>query len=275
MVDKSLLWFGKTQQSQEERAREARYAFRTSQWLEECQVAPALFEPVLPRLYTFMKPFVTVFHGEAAAQHATLYGCGLLSDVARKHSASMAARFGPSRLPLQGFIGWDAWDEAPVREEVRGHVKTHVGQGDGVVVCEPSGGPTSGRESVGVARPWGGRLGKVEHCQVAIALGDVSSKGHPLVDTRRYRPKAWTKETARLDQAGGPKARRGYRTRPQVAVEMLEKSGDALPHRGMAGDDEMGRPDGLRRRLAASGEREGLAGPSNTARRDLATAPPE
>jgi hypothetical protein len=42
-----------------------------------------------------------------------------------------------------------------------------------------------------------------------------------------------------------------------------------------AGDDEMGRPYGLRRRLAALGERSLLAVPSNTAMRDLETASPE
>ena len=103
---------------------EARYAFRKSQLLEECQVAPEIFAQVLPRLYPFMQPFVKVFHGKVAAQHAKISVCGLLSDVARKNIASMVYRFGQSRLPLQGCIGWDAWDDAPLREECRGHVKT-------------------------------------------------------------------------------------------------------------------------------------------------------
>ena len=47
---------------------EARYAFRKSQLLDECQVAPEMFEQVIPRLYTFMKPFVSIFQGQAADQ---------------------------------------------------------------------------------------------------------------------------------------------------------------------------------------------------------------
>ena len=150
---------------------EARYAFRKSQLLDECQVAPEIFEQVIPRLSTFMKPFGRIFQGQAADQHAKTSICGLLSNVERTNIASIASRFGQSRLPLQRFIGWDAWDDAPWREEVRGQVKTHVGQGDGVVVFDPSGFPTSGRESVGVARPWCGRLGKVDTCQVALSVG--------------------------------------------------------------------------------------------------------
>ena len=49
---------------------EARYAFRKSPLLDECQMAPAIVEQVLPRLYTFMKPFVKTFPGQAADQHA-------------------------------------------------------------------------------------------------------------------------------------------------------------------------------------------------------------
>jgi SRSO17 transposase len=253
---------------------EARYAFRKSQLLEECQVVPEIFEQVIPRLYTFMQPFVKVFHGEAAVQHAKISVCGLLSDVERKNIESIASRFGQSRLPLQGFIGWDAWDEAPLRAELRSQVKTHVGQGDGVLVCDPSGFPKSGRESVGVARQWGGRLGKVDNCQVAIYLGYVSRKGHTLVDTRLSLPKEWTKEKARLDKAGVPKAERAYRTRHQLALAMLEKNGAALPHRWIAGDDEMGRPSWFRRRLDALGERYMLAVPSNTSMRDVEVEPP-
>ena len=254
---------------------EARYALRKSQLLDECQSAPEIFEQVRPRLSPFMKPFVSIFEGQAADQHAKTSVCGLLSNVERTNIASIASRFGQSRLPLQGCIGWDAWDDVPLREAWRGQGKTPLGQGDGVLVCDPSGFPTSGRESVGVARQWCGRLGKVDNCQVAISLGYVSRKGHTLVDTRLYLPKAWTKETARLDKAGVPTAARSYRTRHQLALERLAQTGASLPHRWMAGDDEMGRPSWFRRRLAALGERYVLAVPSNTSRRDVEVEPPE
>ena len=254
---------------------EARYAFRKNQLLDECQIAPEVFEQAMPRLHTFMKPFVRIFQGQAADQHAKTSVCGLLSNVERKNIASIAYRFGQSRLPLQSFIGWDAWDDAPLREELRSQVKTHLGQGDGVLVFDPSGFPKSGRESVGVARQWCGRLGKVDNCQVAISLGYVSRKGHTLVDTRLSLPKEWTKDKARLDKAGVPKTSRAYRTRHQLALEMLEHNGAALPHRWIAGDDEMGRPSWFRRRLDALGEQYLLAVPSNTSMRAMAVEPPE
>jgi SRSO17 transposase len=253
---------------------DARYAIRKTQLLDECQVAPEIFEQVIPRLYAFMAPFVKTFQGQIAAQHAKTYVCGLLSDVEHKNVESIAYRFGQSRLPLQGFIGWAEWDDEPLRAELISQVNRHLGQGDGVLVFDPSAFPKSGRESVGVARQWCGRLGKVDNCQVAISLGYVSRKGHSLVDTRLYLPKEWTKDQARLDKAGVPRACRGFRTRHQLALEMLAKNGAALPHGWIAGDDEMGRPYGFRRRLASLGERYLLAVPSNTAMRDLEVEPP-
>ena len=219
---------------------EARYAIRKRQLLDECQVSPEIFEHVIPRLYSFMKPFVTIFQGQGGDQHAKTSVCGLLSNLERKNVASIASRFDHSRLPLQAFIGWEEWDDEPLRLALRHQVKTHVGQGDGVLVFAPSGFPKSGRQSVGVARQWCGRLGQVDNCQVAMYLGYVSSKGHTLVDQRLLLPKEWTKDKARLDKAGVPKASRASRTRHQLALEMLAKNGAGLPHGWMSGDDERG-----------------------------------
>jgi hypothetical protein len=144
-----------------------------------------------------------------------------------------------------------------------------------VVVRDPSAFVKSGAESVGVARLWCGRLGKIDNCQDAVSLGYGSGEEHPLVDMRLSLPKAWTPEKARLDKAGVPHDRRGDRSRHQLALEMWQDSGAMLPHVWMAGDDEMGRPAWVRRRLDHLGERSRLAMPGNTRLRDLGTAPPE
>ena len=254
---------------------EAEYATRKRQLLEECQVAPEIFDQVMARLETFMVPFVSTFRRQEPSEHAHTYVRGLLSEVARKNVESIAYRFGQDRLPLQRFIGWAEWDEAPLRQELTRQVAEQLGQAEGVLVFDPSAFAKSGPESVGVARQWCGRLGKVDNCQVAVYLGYVSGAGHTLVDMRLYLPKAWTQDPARLDKAGGPHDRRGYRSRHQLALDMLQERGALLPHGWIAGDDEMGRPYWFRRRLAHLGERYLLAVPGNTLMRDLETTPPE
>ena len=210
--------------------------------LEEGQVAPEIFDQVLPRLTTFMAPFSETFCRQEPDQHAQTSVRGLLSDLERKNVESIAYRFGQDRLPLQRFMGWAPWDDAPLRQELTRQVAQQLGQAEGVLVFDPSGFPTSGSESVGVARQWCGRLGKVDNCQVAVSLGYVSGQGHTLVDMRLYLPKEWTNDKARLDKAHVPTDRRGYRSRPQLALDMLQERGAQLPHAWLAGDDERGRP---------------------------------
>jgi hypothetical protein len=87
-------------------------------------------------------------------------------------------------------------------------------------------------------------------------------------------PKPWPQDHVRLAKAGVPTNRRGYRSRHQWALDMLEQHGAALPHGWIAGDDEMGRPYWFRRRLAHLGERSLLAVPGTTLIRDLEVVPP-
>jgi SRSO17 transposase len=253
---------------------EAKYEERKQELLDECTVAPEVFDRVMPRLERFMEPFVGHLVRREQCEHASTFVQGLLSDVKHKNVESIAYRFGQERMPLQWFIGMSDWDHEPLRDELVRQVGEQLGEEDGVIVFDPSGFPKSGRDSVGVARQWCGRLGKVDNCQVAICMGYVSSQEHALVDGRLFLPREWTKDKARRAKAGVPKKVR-YRTRHQLCLEMLEQHGDKLPHAWVAGDDEMGRPYWFRRRLDHLGEQYLLAVPCNTQIRDLDTDPPE
>jgi SRSO17 transposase len=254
---------------------EAKYEVRKEHLLDECAVAPQVFERVMPRLERFMEPFVERLVRREQVEHALTFVQGLLSDLDHKNVESIAYRFGQERMPLQWFMGVSDWDDEPLRDQLVRQVGQQLGEEDGVIVFDPSAFPKSGRASVGVARQWCGRLGKVDNCQVAVFRGYVSSQEHALVDTRLYLPKEWTQDKARCDKAGVPKDRRRHRTRQRLCLEMLAHRGQSLPHSWIAGDDELGRPYAFRRRLDRLHERYLLAVPSNTLIRDLdAPEPP-
>ena len=162
----------------------------------------------------------------------------------------------------------------PCSRSLATQVGEDLGETDGVIVFDPSAFAKKGTKSVGVARQWCGRLGKVENCQVGIYMAYVSRKDHAIVNTRLYLPEEWTKDRARCKAAGVPKATK-FRTRHELALEMLEEHGALLPHSWVAGDDEMGRPASFRQELSTRGERYLLAVPSNTLIRDLEATPPE
>jgi SRSO17 transposase len=252
---------------------ERRFAARMQQALDDAVVDPAVFRNVQPRLEKFVEPFAACLREVEQKKHARTYLNGLVSNLERKNVESIAYLHDQDRLPLQKFIGWSPWGERPLVGELVRQVGTELGEPDGVLVFDPSAHPKKGTESVGVQRQWCGRLGKVENCQVGVYLGYVSRQEHALVDVRLYLPQAWAKDKKRRAKAGVPKEVR-FRTRHELALEMLDEHGSSLPHSWVAGDDEMGRSTRFRRALQGREQRYLLAVPCNTLVRDLDAAPP-
>src|SRR3972149_4909545 len=100
----------------------------------------------------------------------------------------------------------------------------------------------------------------------------ASRKEHALIDMRLYFSKEWARDKRRRKKCGVPREVR-FRTRHQLALEMLAQRGAMLPHAWIAGDDEMGRSSTFRRDLRGLGEQYLLAVPSNTLVRDLDAEP--
>jgi SRSO17 transposase len=252
---------------------EPRFQRRKEQLLAGCQVPPTLLDGVIDRLEGFAAPFAASFPSPETRSHTRTYLAGLLSDVERKNAESIAYRYDLDRQVIQRFLGEVDWDHSPPLDELTRQVAREIGRSDAVLVFDPSAFPKKGDASVAVKRQWCGRLGKVENCQIGVFLGYVSDVEHALVDFRLYLPKEWANDRKRRKRAGVPVGIE-YRTRHELALEMLRVRGGSLPHGWVAGDDEMGRPAWFRKRLAADGQRYMLAVPSNTSIRDLEAEPP-
>ena len=122
--------------------------------------------------------------------------------------------------------------------------------------------PKQGRKSAGVARQYCGRLGKVANCQAGMFLACVSPLGRSLVDKRLYLPQVWTSDDARCQAAGVPEDRRGCRSKTELALEMLARTGERghLRAKWVAGDDAFGMSPSFREGLAALGIRNAAPG---------------
>jgi SRSO17 transposase len=249
-----------------------RFRVRLEELLDDAEVSPAVLRGMLPRLERFLGPFV-VSLTDTQATHAHHYVAGLVSDLQRQNAEGIAYLHDQERQGLQKFLGQAPWDERPLLTALARQVGAALGEADGVLVFDPSAFPKQGHASVGVQRQWCGRLGKVDNCQVAVYLAYASRVEHALVDGRLYLPREWAADKGRRAKAGVPKATR-FRTRHQLALELLAEHGAVLPHAWVTGDDEMGRSSWFRQELRQRGERYLLAVPSNTAVRDLAAKPP-
>lgn len=250
-----------------------RFSVRKEEMLAECEVSPEVFRDMLGRMETFVEPFAALLVRPEQRGHALTCLRGLLSDLKRKNVESMAYRDDQDRRNLQHFVGVAEWDHRPLQQELARQVGRELGRTDGVIVFDPSAFPKKGKQSVGVARQWCGRLGKVDNCQVGVFMGYASREEHALVDVRLYLPKEWTSDRPRCKRAGVPRAVR-FQTRHAQALEMLASNAAQLPHAWVAGDDEFGQSAEFRRDLHEQGETYLLAVPSNITIRDLAAEPP-
>jgi SRSO17 transposase len=253
---------------------EQRYKLQLEQMLAQAEVSPELIQGLLDRLEAFVEPFAKSLDQPEQRRHAAEYMTGLLSKLPRKSGEAIAYLHDRQRQGLQNFVGSVPWDHKPLLATLARQVGEDLGEPDGVIVFDPSGFAKKGTKSVGVIRQWCGRLGKLENCQVGVFMAYVSRREHALVNARLYLPAEWAKDRARRKEAGVPVAVR-FRTRHQLALEMLDECGQSLPHSWVAGDDEMGRPSGFRGQLRDRGERYLLGVPSNTLVRDLDVPPPE
>ena len=253
---------------------ERRYEVRREQMLAQAEVSPESMQGLLKRLETFVEPFAKSLGSSEQRRHVAEYMKGLLSKLERKTGEAIASLHDQERQALQKFVGFAPWDHTPLLDTLARQVGEALGAPDAVIVFDPSAYVKKGTKSVGAARQWCGRLGKVDNCQVGVFMALVSREGHALVNTRLYLPHEWTKSRTRCKAAGVPKEVK-FQTRRQLALQMLDEGGKHLPHGSVAGDGEMGRSSRFRGELRARGARCLLCAPSNTPARDLDAPPPE
>ena len=204
------------------------------------------------------------FRRRTAHQHAGAYLRGLLGDVERKNGWQLAEHAG-YRHPrtIQRVLDRSAWHADEVRDDLRAFVTTEVADPDGVLVVDETGFLKKGAKSCGVARQYSGTAGRIENCQIGVFLGYASPRGRAGIDRALYLPKDWAEDPERRAEAGVPETVT-FRTKPQLALEMLERALDAdVPAKWVVADEVYGSDGKLRRALEARDQAYVLAVKSN------------
>jgi len=126
---------------------------------------------------------------------------------------------------LQHFLSNSQWDDCAVRERVAVEADKLLGSdADTALLIDESGFTKKGTHSVGVARQWNGRLGKLDNCQVAVFAALSRGSLSTLVDVRLYLPREWVTNAARCQAAGIPRDARISKTKPELALEMIRRN---------------------------------------------------
>jgi len=223
---------------------------------------PELDPAVLDRLRAYAGLFAEDFPQAKPARWAGVYLQGLLLDGERKSIEPLSRRIAlpeglTSKDPeqaLQQFVNQSPWDERPVLRRYRSRLAEAFASPEGIFVIDDTSFPKQGRHSVGVQRQYCGALGKKANCQVAVSAHYVSPHGHYPLDLRLYLPDSWLTDAARLDKAGVPAAERRPLTKPEIALELLDRvRGEGLPGWAVVTDAAYGVSPTFRDGVAARG----------------------
>jgi SRSO17 transposase len=155
---------------------------------------------------------------------------------------------------MQHFISDSPWDDNSIISKLKKDVLTLLGDcQDGALIIDESGIEKQGKMSVGVARQYCGRLGKVENCQVGVYLAYANSEYTSLIDYRLYLPESWIGDTQRRQKCGVP-LDVSFQTKAQLALEMIRAfSVSDLPFSWVCMDCHYGEQPWLLKQLDSSG----------------------
>jgi SRSO17 transposase len=228
----------------------------------------------------YFEMFRSVFGRHELQAHAQTYLKGLLSCMRRKTCESIALGFAETKdsapcaekevIAMQSFITQGKWEAGEAMQKVQAVFADELAPSCdkwsiGLVgVLDESGFEKSGTESVGVARQYCGRLGKVDNCQVGVYLIGVTPDGTCPLDQQLFLPKEWIKDRARRRKTQVPREIT-YQSKPKIAAEMIRRTHEAghVKLDWITGDSLYGDSGPLRTALEATGQRYLLAVRSN------------
>ena len=225
---------------------------------EDSYRAEVLVEDLAPRLGIFHARYHDLFvtRTKSVVEPSGKYLFGLIQSE-RKNMERMAEVVPDiDDQVYQHFMTNSPWSHRAVLDRIARDADAVVGGSeDSFLLVDESAISKKGKQSVGVARQWNGRLGKIDNCQVgvyaALGCGDEAT----LIDSRLYLPKEWVNDPERCDRARIPLEERVLRSKAQLALEMIRHArGQGLRYRWIGMDGGYGKEPWLLRKLDQEGE---------------------
>lgn len=182
-----------------------------------------------------------------------MYVHGLLFEEDR-NLERISETMNTNYFQMQHFITESNWSARQLMDEVAREVSDVLPKNKlTALIIDESGWTKKGEKSVGVGRQYCGNVGKVANCQVAVfaslSNGDYSS----LIDARLYLPEDWCNDPERCDEAGIPEDERTFRTKAQLAWEIIEHQAGQIDFDFVSADGFYGNDAELARRIDEAG----------------------
>jgi len=152
------------------------------------------------------------------------YVRGLLGPDGPKSVQPIAARLGlRGHDQLHHFVSSAAWDDAPLWRVLAEQADALLGGDEAVLVVDDTALPKKGALSAGVAAQYCGELGKQANCQALVSLTLAGGEVPVPIGLRLFLPQSWTDDPARCARAGIPEAARAALTKPEIALNEIDR----------------------------------------------------
>jgi SRSO17 transposase len=175
-------------------------------------------------LERWLEPFIEALGHKTRRRMCPAYVAGLIGPGDRKSIQPMAARDGAvSYDQLHHFIGSGVWDAAPLEAALLVEADKLVGGDDAWLIIDDTALPKKGRHSVGVAPQYASSLGKTANCQSLVSVTLASREVPVMVGLRLFLPDTWTQDPERMTRARVPNDRRIALTKPEIAIEEIDR----------------------------------------------------
>ena len=175
-------------------------------------------------LERWLAPFLSALGHKVRRRMCPLYIAGLIGPGDRKSVQPMAARVGEVGYDqLHHFVAAGVWDSVPLEVALVKEADRLVGDRAGFLVIDDTALPKKGRHSVGVAPQYASSLGKTANCQSLVSVTLASGEVPVMVGLRLFLPESWTSDPARMTRAHIPVDRQGALTKPEIAIEEIDR----------------------------------------------------
>lgn len=139
---------------------------------------------------------------------------------------------------FQHFISESPWDHEPVLAQISRDADALLGGKPlSALIIDESSFPKQGDRSVGVARQWTGRLGKIDNCQVAVFGVLTDGERHAPIDVRLFLPNRWIDDPERCARAGVPEEARVKASKSAHALDIVRRARERGVRFGYVGVD--------------------------------------
>lgn len=175
-------------------------------------------------LKRWLEPFLKGLGNKTRRRMCPAYITGLIGPGDRKSIQPMAARADEvSYDRLHHFIGAGLWDSAPLEAALWQQADNLVGGDKAWLIIDDTALPKKGDASVGVAPQYASALGKNANCQTLVSVTLASGEVPIMLSLRLFLPESWTSNEARMIKAGVPESFRQPKTKPEIAIEEIDR----------------------------------------------------